>query len=214
MSWGTPATAVVGDPITAAFWNTNGRDNLLETAPAKVTTAGDIVYATGASALARLGIGGVGRVLGGGASAPAWTLFESCGLSNSGDQSINSGARTAVTWDTEEWDNAGLHSTSSNTSRVTVPTAGIYLCTAMILWATNNTTGERYIEIDVNAGGINRTHFPPVNATTNHAMVLSKQMKLVANDYVEVIVLQSSGGAVNVRGPDSMFQVTRIGVAT
>ena len=34
--------------------NTHVRDNLLETAVAKVTTAGDIVYATGATALSRL----------------------------------------------------------------------------------------------------------------------------------------------------------------
>lgn len=39
--------------------NTHLRDQLLETAVAKVTTAGDIVYATGANALARLASGSV-----------------------------------------------------------------------------------------------------------------------------------------------------------
>jgi len=29
MTWTTPQTAVDGDLITAAFWNTNGRDNLV-----------------------------------------------------------------------------------------------------------------------------------------------------------------------------------------
>lgn len=29
MAWTSPATAVTGDVIPAAFWNTNGRDNLL-----------------------------------------------------------------------------------------------------------------------------------------------------------------------------------------
>lgn len=29
MSWTSPETAVTGSVITASFWNTNGRDNLL-----------------------------------------------------------------------------------------------------------------------------------------------------------------------------------------
>lgn len=32
MAWTSPATAVTGDVITAAFWNVNGRDNLLHLA--------------------------------------------------------------------------------------------------------------------------------------------------------------------------------------
>ena len=36
------------------------------------TTAGDILYATAARTMARLGIGTAGQVLGGGAAAPAW----------------------------------------------------------------------------------------------------------------------------------------------
>lgn len=39
-----------------------------------VTTAGDLIYATGSAAVARLAIGSTGQVLGGGASAPAWAF--------------------------------------------------------------------------------------------------------------------------------------------
>lgn len=72
MAWSSPRTWVALEVLTAALLNTHLRDNLLETAPAKVTTAGDLVYATGASALSRLAIGTVGQQLVGGASAPAW----------------------------------------------------------------------------------------------------------------------------------------------
>jgi hypothetical protein len=41
--------------------NTHVRDNFLETAAAKVTGAGDVVYASGANALARLAAGGAYR---------------------------------------------------------------------------------------------------------------------------------------------------------
>ena len=65
-------TWVTGETVTAALLNTHLRDNLLQTAPALVTTAGDITYATAASTLARLGVGASNQVLAGGASAPAW----------------------------------------------------------------------------------------------------------------------------------------------
>lgn len=59
MAWSTPRTWVTNEVISASIMNTHVRDQLLETAPAKVTTANDIVYATGPNALARLGRGRV-----------------------------------------------------------------------------------------------------------------------------------------------------------
>lgn len=57
MAWTAPRTWVADEIVTAALMNTHLRDNLLETAAAKVTTAGDIFQATGANAGARLPIG-------------------------------------------------------------------------------------------------------------------------------------------------------------
>ncbi len=54
--------------------NTHLRDNLLETAPAKVAAAGDTIYATGANALTRLAAGTAYQLLrmNSGATAPEW----------------------------------------------------------------------------------------------------------------------------------------------
>lgn len=52
MAYTTPLTAVSSSTLTAAQWNASVRDNLLETAPAKATTAGRIFVATGANAIA------------------------------------------------------------------------------------------------------------------------------------------------------------------
>lgn len=52
MAWTSPLTAAAGDILTATLWNTHVRNNLLETAVAKATTAGSIFVATGATALA------------------------------------------------------------------------------------------------------------------------------------------------------------------
>ena len=57
MAWTTPRTYTTGEVITAAILNAHIRDNFNETAPAKVTTAGDIVYATAANTLTRLASG-------------------------------------------------------------------------------------------------------------------------------------------------------------
>lgn len=53
MAWTTPMTAVAGNAITDADWNTNVRDNLLQTAPAKATTAGGYFVATGTNVIAQ-----------------------------------------------------------------------------------------------------------------------------------------------------------------
>lgn len=54
MAWTAPATATVGQILTAAFMNAQLRDNMLQTAPALVTTLGDIVVTTAANTLKRL----------------------------------------------------------------------------------------------------------------------------------------------------------------
>jgi hypothetical protein len=54
MAWTTPKTWASGYVVLAADLNTHLRDNLNVTAPAIMTTAGDIIYASGANTPARL----------------------------------------------------------------------------------------------------------------------------------------------------------------
>lgn len=53
MAWSTPLTAVSNATLTAAQWNASVRDNLVETAPAKSTTAGSIFVSTGTNSVAQ-----------------------------------------------------------------------------------------------------------------------------------------------------------------
>lgn len=75
MAWTSPSDKTTGDVVTAAIWNaqlgTTG--NMAQTAPAKVTTAGDMVYATGANTLTRLAIGSTGDLLTVSGGVPAWS---------------------------------------------------------------------------------------------------------------------------------------------
>ncbi len=74
MTWTALPTFVAGQPLTAAQMNTYVRDNLNATSAGVVTTAGDLTYATGANALARLAIGTANQTLrtNAGATAPEW----------------------------------------------------------------------------------------------------------------------------------------------
>jgi hypothetical protein len=50
LAWTTPLTAVSNATLTAAQWNASVRDNLLESAAAKFTAAGQLFVSTGANA--------------------------------------------------------------------------------------------------------------------------------------------------------------------
>ena len=54
MAWTTPRTWASGYVVLAADLNTHLRDNLNVTAPAVMTTQGDVLYASGANTPARL----------------------------------------------------------------------------------------------------------------------------------------------------------------
>jgi len=62
MAWTAPKTWTTGSIVTASDLNTYVRDDFLETVPAKVTTAGDIVVATGANTIKRVAVGNPGSV--------------------------------------------------------------------------------------------------------------------------------------------------------
>lgn len=53
MAWSTPVTAVSNATLTSAQWNASVRDNLLTTAPALATAAGNLFVSNGANSIAQ-----------------------------------------------------------------------------------------------------------------------------------------------------------------
>lgn len=115
-------------------------------------------------------------------------------------QSIPNSAFTAITWNSEQVNNDGMHSTSTNPSRITAVTTGRYLIASTVAYSSN-TTGRRLTGYFINgsqlAGGqyeigtlIGGGNDTPITART-------RQIFLNVNDYVEVQTLQTSGGALN-----------------
>ncbi len=58
MAWTAPATATVGQILTAAFWNAQVRSNILLTAPSLITADGEMVIGTAANTLKALDVMG------------------------------------------------------------------------------------------------------------------------------------------------------------
>ena len=99
MAWTTPRTWTTGEIVTAAYMNTHIRDNLLETAPAKVTTTGDLIVGNGSNALKRLGIGSAYSVLSvnAGGTDAAWSNPHLNDYSNHSPYATTGGTSTAYT---------------------------------------------------------------------------------------------------------------------
>lgn len=117
------------------------------------------------------------------------------------NQSINTATITALTFTAADlYDTQAQHSVSSNTSRLTVGTGntGTYFIHASGMFASN-ATGYRWAALRVNG----TTEFGRVSANAVngdvHGWSVSGFYRFTATtDYVEVIVYQTSGGALNI----------------
>lgn len=107
------------------------------------------------------------------------------------------GGWVAASANTEAVDTDAMHSTSVNTSRLTIVTPGTYWFEAVLEFAAN-TTGVRAAKLLKNGTtDYMGTLFPA--STTARPMVVGMIPGLVAGDYVEVAGFQNSGGALNMQ---------------
>jgi hypothetical protein len=93
------------------------------------------------------------------------------------------------------FDTAGMHDNAVNNSRLTAPVDGVYLLGAEVAWGSNS-VGLRQISIVSPALGqpVASDRREPVGVNTVFQSV-SGVAQLAAGDYVELQVLQTSGGS-------------------
>lgn len=120
-----------------------------------------------------------------------------CRVYNSAVQSVANGVNTMLTFNSERFDTDSMHSTATNTSRITINTAGVYMLTASISFAPN-ATGRRQLAFRINGATYIAAHAEVPISGLEHEMALAAVWKFAAADYVEVSALQTSGGALNV----------------
>lgn len=119
--------------------------------------------------------------------------FSGCRCHISSAQTITTSTWTAVLFPAEDWDTAGYHSTSSNTSRFTIPAdkTGYYLVTATEGWAAN-TTGFRYIAIAQNGTRIAQVPIAGLNQS-GQGQTITDVLFCAAGDYIELHVFHDRG---------------------
>ena len=120
-------------------------------------------------------------------------------------QTLTTATSTLITFDSEQYDSDTMHSTASNTGRLTAITAGMYAFNAKITYASN-ATSWRYIMVRKNAAGsafggtLISQDFITGLAVSNNSIWVNFDISLAANDYLEVFGSQNSGGNLNTVG--------------
>jgi hypothetical protein len=178
-----------------------------KTAKSTLSTTGDIYYASSANTPARLGIGSTDQVLKVSGGVPVWATpasgssFSGCSLYKSASQTASNSTWTAITFDSENFDVGGYHDTSTNNTRITIPTGkgGYYSLTGSLNWG-GNTTGARTAAIYLN-GSLNKVLGQHPSTIANDVYTeFNYIMNLSAGDYVEMYGFQLSGGNLGMMG--------------
>ena len=126
--------------------------------------------------------------------------FNGCQAYLSSNQSLNNTTETAIVFDSESWDDDTYHSTSSNQSRLTATTTGVYIVYANVQFDTDS-TGDRYIRfLKGGATEMARVSIHAAGGSLTTNLFLAAVMELTATNYVECYAYQASGGALNVSG--------------
>ena len=168
------------------------------------TTTGAIAYRSATSNVnTALPIGSTGQVLTVAAGVPSWVTpagatFVGCALTASGDQSTTGGTDTAITFNTEDFDTDAFHSTSTNTSRITIPSGlgGKYLfCFNITDTAQSPTSNYSSPTLRKNGTKITKTE-GLYSAIGYRYMVGTHLLDLVATDYIEVYYLGEGNGTI------------------
>lgn len=140
--------------------------------------------------------------------------FSGVSVKATANQSIPNATFTAITWDSEYFDTDAFHSTSSNTSRFTIPSgkAGYYEIIGRLDYAAN-ATGSRRIAIYKNGTLIQGSVFVVPAGGFEITAQINSVLNLAVADYIEIYGFQNSGGALDVykTGGESEFTITFLG---
>lgn len=121
-----------------------------------------------------------------------------CRVYKATDTSIANNTPTALSFTSERFDIGGMHSTLTDPSRITIPSGagGIYRIWANVTFDVN-ATGLRTVAFQVNGSTMIGGDSRPGTASGSSIVNASVDALLAAGDYVECVVRQTSGGALD-----------------
>jgi hypothetical protein len=131
---------------------------------------------------------------------------------NNAAQSIPNITTSGLSFNSEYFDNDTIHDNTTNNSRLTCKTAGKYSICAQVVFDTNN-TGYRQMYVKLNGTTIIAIDQENTPSTAPAILNCSTLHSLAVNNYIEVFVYQSSGGALNILANtySPMFSMIRVG---
>jgi hypothetical protein len=187
-----------------------------------LTTKGDIYAATAASTPARLGVGANNTVLTADSSTATglkWAAgganFSGCQVYNTTNISTSINTVATLTFNSENYDTDGYHSTSSNTSRMTIPTgkSGYYRVTVTASWATGSAGSRRLVFFEANGNTALGAFESTVSSGTYPKISGTRTVYLNAGDYVEMRVFQDIGtvNIINSQYAETSFEIVYLG---
>lgn len=133
------------------------------------------------------------------AAAVALVAGYGCVAYHNTTQSVSTASATALSMNAEDTDTPGMHSTSVNTSRVTIPSGGdgLFRVTGTVNFPAN-ATGQRQAQILKNGSPVAYAISPSQSGTYPTLMQVHYTGAAVATDYFEVAAYQDSGGSLSV----------------
>jgi hypothetical protein len=124
---------------------------------------------------------------------------ESCRVYHNANQTITTATLTALAFNSERWDPIGMHDVATNNSRIVALEGGIYLFGGSVSF-DDHATGSRGLGLRRNGTTYVAFHKQPTVAAANIETRLSiaSIVQMVAGDYMELVVIQRSGGNLDV----------------
>lgn len=165
-------------------------------------TANRVLLGNGASAVAVTAAATAGQALLATAGAPAFgdvAGAQRCVAYNNTTQSVNDSTPTVLALNAEDLDVGSMHDTSSNNSRITIPTGadGFYVVMGQATPAAD-ADGYRQLEIYKNGSTILGTSIAVGTSTSFTTIPVVWAGALVATDYVELRFTHTAGAALNI----------------
>ena len=115
---------------------------------------------------------------------------------------LTSGTAAVITLDSERWDTDTIHSTASNTSRLTATTAGKYFISGHVEFAASSVVGLRRIEVLLNGTTVIASQDCAVadelSPTFTTRCSIGTHYNLSATDYVELRGRQTVASSLNI----------------
>lgn len=139
-------------------------------------------------------------------------VFVGARVYNSADLTISNTTGTAVAFNSENFDSDGFHSTSTNTSRLTVPTGkgGYYQISGLIRWK-NISAANTVRQLRFYKNGTQQVVYALQWVQNDDGyQAYTDLLSLSAGDYIEIYVWHNAGASTDVLA-NSSFSLVKVG---